>query len=82
MPDASAPSSWVARFAPLVAPGARVLDLAAGRGRHARFFASRGARVLAVDRDALELEIQYHVAEVNAGVGVVGRAEGRRGEEN
>jgi SAM-dependent methyltransferase len=55
MHDASAPSSWVARFAPLVAPGARVLDLAAGRGRHARFFASRGARVLAVDRDAQAL---------------------------
>ncbi len=34
------------------APGARVLDLAAGRGRHARYFAERGAQVLAVDRDA------------------------------
>ena len=40
------------RFAHLVAPGARVLDLAAGHGRHARFFAARGAHVLAVDRDA------------------------------
>jgi SAM-dependent methyltransferase len=29
-----------------------VLDLAAGHGRHARLFASRGARVVAVDRDA------------------------------
>ena len=46
-----APSRWVVRFAPLVASGARVLDLASGRGRHARFFAARGARVVAVDRD-------------------------------
>lgn len=50
--DHSMPSPWVARFAPLVSPGARVLDLAAGRGRHARLFARRGAGVLAVDADA------------------------------
>jgi len=49
---ASEPSPWIVRFAPLVAPDARVLDLAAGHGRHARFLAARGARVLAVDRDA------------------------------
>ncbi|HEX7328012.1 MAG TPA: class I SAM-dependent methyltransferase [Casimicrobiaceae bacterium] len=48
----SEPSAWVRRYAGLVAPGARVLDLAAGSGRHARFFAGRGARVVAVDRDA------------------------------
>ena len=47
-----AASPWIARFAHLVPAGARVLDLAAGGGRHARLFASRGARVLAVDRDA------------------------------
>ncbi len=45
------PSRWIVRFAPLVRPGARLLDLACGGGRHARWFASRGARVLAVDRD-------------------------------
>jgi SAM-dependent methyltransferase len=50
-----APSAWVVRFAPLVAPGARVLDLAAGSGRHAEFLAARGARVLAVDRDRAAL---------------------------
>jgi len=45
------PSPWVVRFAPLVASGARVLDLASGDGRHALFFAARGAHVVAVDRD-------------------------------
>jgi len=52
---ATAASAWVARFAPLVASGARVLDLACGYGRHARFFAARGAHVLAVDRDVAAL---------------------------
>jgi len=46
------PSPWVARYAHLIRPDARVLDLAAGSGRNARFLAGRGARVLAVDRDA------------------------------
>jgi SAM-dependent methyltransferase len=46
-----APSHWVRRFAPLVAPGAAVLDLACGSGRHAVLFAARGCPVLAVDRD-------------------------------
>jgi SAM-dependent methyltransferase len=50
-----APSPWIARFAHLVPAGARVLDLASGFGRHARFFAARGAQVLAVDRDAVAL---------------------------
>lgn len=50
--DHSLPSPWIARFASIVPPGARVLDVAAGRGRHARLFARRGARVLAVDADA------------------------------
>jgi SAM-dependent methyltransferase len=49
------PSPWIVRFAPLVARGARVLDLAAGHGRHALFFAARHARVLAADRDGAAL---------------------------
>jgi SAM-dependent methyltransferase len=49
------PSPWIVRFAHLVPRGARVLDLAAGRGRHARFFAQRGAQVVAVDRDPAAL---------------------------
>ena len=52
---ATGASAWVARFAPLVAAGARVLDLACGHGRHARFFAARGNHVVAVDRDVAAL---------------------------
>jgi SAM-dependent methyltransferase len=51
----AAASPWMARYAHLVPPGARVLDLAAGQGRHARLFAARGAQVVAVDRDASAL---------------------------
>ncbi len=47
----SPPSPWVTRFAHLVAADASVLDLACGHGRHSRFFAERGCRVRAVDRD-------------------------------
>ena len=49
------PAPWVERFAPLFGPGSRVLDLACGYGRHARYFASLGHHVLAVDRDAAAL---------------------------
>lgn len=45
------PSSWIAVWAGLVPPDAAVLDVAAGKGRHAQFFAARGHRVTAVDRD-------------------------------
>jgi SAM-dependent methyltransferase len=50
------PARWIARFAPLIRPGAAILDLAAGRGRHARWFLPRGHPVTAVDRDASGLE--------------------------
>ena len=49
--DALTPSPWIVRFAHLIAPGTRVLDLACGRGRNALLFTARGAQVLAVDRD-------------------------------
>lgn len=45
------PSPWVSRFAPLITPGGRVLDLACGNGRHALWLAERGFRIEAVDRD-------------------------------
>lgn len=64
--DLSTPSAWVARWAPLVAAGARVLDVACGTGRHARFFAARGCAVVAVDRDAAALAALGGVAGVTA----------------
>lgn len=50
-PHPAAPSRWVRRFAPLIASGGAVLDLACGNGRHARFLESIGLLVAAVDRD-------------------------------
>lgn len=49
------PSAWVCRWAEYVPPGGRVLDLACGSGRHARWLAARGHTVEAVDRDAAAL---------------------------
>ena len=48
--EGAAPSAWVQRFASYI-PRGQVLDLAAGHGRHARFFRARGHPVTAVDRD-------------------------------
>ena len=45
------PSPWVLRFLPLIRRGGRVLDLAAGDGRHSRLLLDRGSTVCAVDRD-------------------------------
>ena len=48
----SAPASaWVRRFLPLIRRGGRVLDLAAGSGRHTRLLLESGFTVCAVDRD-------------------------------
>ncbi|MDQ4148953.1 MAG: SAM-dependent methyltransferase [Actinomycetota bacterium] len=44
------PSPWIVRFAPLL-PEGPVLDVAAGAGRHTRYFLDLGFDVLAVDRD-------------------------------
>jgi SAM-dependent methyltransferase len=44
-------SAWVRRFLPLIRPGGRVLDLAAGAGRHTRLLVDMGFLVTAVDRD-------------------------------
>lgn len=50
-----APLPWIVQWAGLVPPDVTVLDLAAGRGRHALFFAERGHRVVAVDRNISRL---------------------------
>lgn len=48
-PDA--PSEWVRRWSHLVPPGAAVLDVACGAGRHLRWFQALGCPVTGVDRD-------------------------------
>ena len=50
-----APSPWVQRWSHLVPPGATLLDVACGSGRHVRWFAARGCRVTGVDCDAAAL---------------------------
>jgi SAM-dependent methyltransferase len=59
-----APSAWVRRFAPLIAPGGAVLDLACGQGRHARYLAGLGCQVEALDRDGAALATLAGVAGV------------------
>jgi SAM-dependent methyltransferase len=58
------PSPWVQRFAPLIPLHGRVLDVAAGSGRHARLLAAIGYRVDAVDRDVQALEALNEVPEI------------------
>lgn len=49
------PSPWIVQWAGLIAAEATVLDIAAGGGRHSRFFAQRGHKVTSVDRDTSRL---------------------------
>jgi SAM-dependent methyltransferase len=49
------PSRWVRHWTHLVDAGGAVLDVAAGAGRHARWFAQHGHPVTAIDRDAAAL---------------------------
>jgi len=53
--DQDTPSPWVRRFVPLIRCGGRVLDLAAGAGRHTRLLLDMGFAVTAVDRDIARL---------------------------
>lgn len=65
IPHASqAPSPWVQRYGHLVPAGATVLDVACGAGRHVRWFAARGCRVTALDRDAAAVAPLADCAEV------------------
>jgi SAM-dependent methyltransferase len=60
----AAPSPWVCRWAGLIRPGGRVLDLACGSGRHVRWLAAQGFALTAVDRDAAALEPLRGIAQV------------------
>lgn len=50
------PSPWVVRWAHLVPPSRPVLDIAAGAGRHGRWFRRRGHPVTFVDIDTSRLD--------------------------
>jgi len=66
MYTSSAPSAWVARWASRI-PAGRVLDVAAGSGRHSAYLYSLGYQVEAVDRDvsALRAIPGIHVREAD-----------------
>ena len=72
MHEGLAPSAWVQRFAPLMAAGGSVLDVACGSGRHVRWLASQGWRVTGVDRDEtavapLRAQAEVIVADLEGG---------------
>ena len=54
------------QWAGLIAAGAAVLDVAAGGGRHSRFFADRGHKVTVLDRDTSPLACHPDVEIVQA----------------
>ncbi len=49
------PSEWVVRWVPRIALGGRVLDLAAGSGRHTQLLVESGLDVCAVDKNVSAL---------------------------
>jgi len=66
-----APSAWVLRWAHLIRPTGRILDVAAGHGRHARALHALGHAVLAVDIDTSGLQdaagIEVRAADLETG---------------
>jgi SAM-dependent methyltransferase len=72
--EIDSPSPWVRRWAHLIRPGGRVLDVACGHGRHLRYLSSLGFAVVGVDRDEAALAAlsgiggtQILVADIEAG---------------
>lgn len=57
---------WIEKHAELVPARARLLDVACGYGRHAKFFASRGIQVTAVDRDETAIASLQNVENIRA----------------
>jgi SAM-dependent methyltransferase len=72
--EIDSPSSWVRRWAALIRPGGRVLDVACGHGRHLRYLSSLGFAVVGVDRDEAALGalrgiggVEIRAADIEAG---------------
>ncbi|HJR17589.1 MAG TPA: class I SAM-dependent methyltransferase [Gemmatimonadales bacterium] len=53
--EAARPSTWFFWHAHVIRPGARVLDVACGTGRHSIAAAAMGAQVTGIDRDPAKL---------------------------
>jgi SAM-dependent methyltransferase len=53
------PSPWFRRFVPAIPARGRVLDLAAGGGRHVQMLRAAGYQVVAVDRDVKALRAEF-----------------------
>ncbi|MGI9437786.1 MAG: class I SAM-dependent methyltransferase [Geminicoccaceae bacterium] len=65
-------SDWIRCFSHLLPEGGSVLDLAAGGGRHCRWFLQRGCQVTAVDRDVEALRgLKETVPQVKAGLEII-----------
>jgi len=62
----TAPSAWVRRWAGLIPPQGRVLDLPCGSGRHTRYLTQLDHPVEAVDRDLSSLGEVAHLPAVSA----------------
>ena len=66
--DSGQPSVWMCKFAPLIKANGRVLDLACGAGRNARWLAAQGYMAEAVDRDATALQSMHGLANITTKV--------------
>lgn len=60
----SDPSEWLRRHASKIKPGGRVLDVAAGSGRNARWLAGQGFAVEAVDKDVAALDTMRDIGNI------------------
>ena len=58
------PSAWIVRWSHLLEPGAAVLDVACGPGRHLAWFAGLGHPVTGVDRDIAQARQNSPTAEL------------------
>ncbi|MCA6216185.1 class I SAM-dependent methyltransferase [Ideonella sp. B7] len=67
LPGRPTPSNWITRWAGQLPPGARVLDLACGNGRHLRWLAAHGFQATGIDRDTTALTDLAGQAEILQG---------------